>query len=114
MAPSRNIYVGLRGSVIALNPGKGEILWSTKLKGSEFVNVVLDGNNLFAATRGEMFCVDPRTGIVRWHNPLKGYGYDVATIAGEGIAQNFSALTEETQRRARAAAASAGTGGGAA
>ncbi len=113
MALSRFIYLGIRGSVIALNPANGQRLWATPLKGSDFVNVVLDGNNLYAATHGEIYCLEPRTGMIRWHNPLKGYGWGLVSIAGEGIAQNLPALTAEKRRRdeADAAAGSAGAAG---
>ena len=111
MALSRFIYLGIRGAVLALNSSNGEQLWATKLKGAEFVNVVLDGNNLYAATHGEIYCLEPRTGIIRWHNPLKGYGFGLVSIAGEGIAQNLPSLLAEKRRRddeaASAAAASA-------
>jgi outer membrane protein assembly factor BamB len=113
MAQSRFIYLGVRGSVIALNSANGEQLWATPLKGIEFVNVVLDGSNLYAATKGEIFCLEPKTGIIRWHNPLKGYGWGLISIAGEGIAQNLSALGAEKRRRDEqdAASGSAAAGG---
>ncbi len=109
MAQSKFIYLGVKGSVIALNSANGQQFWATSLKGGEFVNVVLDGNNLYATARGEVFCLDPQTGIIRWHNPLKGYGWGLVSIAGEGIAQNLTALGAEKQRRdqQQAAAASA-------
>lgn len=106
MAQSKFIYLGVKGSVMALNSANGQQLWTTSLKGMDFVNVVLDGNNLYATTRGEIFCLDPQTGIIRWHNPLKGYGWGLISIAGEGISQNFSALGAEKQRRDQQAAAS--------
>jgi len=105
---SRFIYLGIRGSVIALNSANGEQLWATKLTGSDFVNVVLDGSNLFAATHGEIFCLEPRSGVIRWHNPLKGYGWGLVSIAGEGMPENVSSLVEEKKRRERQAAASSG------
>ena len=113
MAQSKFIYLGVKGSVIALNSANGQQLWATSLKGSDFVNVVLDGNNLYATARGEFFCLDPSTGIIRWHNPLKGYGFGLVTIAGEGIAQNHSSLNEEKQRSDQAAASSSTTAAGA-
>src|SRR5215471_11109453 len=112
MAQSQFIYVGIRGSVIALNSGNGQQIWTAPLKGAGFVNVVLDGNNLFATTYGEIYCLEPKTGIIRWHNPLKGYGLGLATIAGEGIAQNFSALVEEKRQRDRRQAASSTSAAG--
>src|SRR5436189_2519058 len=99
MAQSKFIYLGIKGSVIALNTATGEQRWATTLKSGDFVNVVLDGSNLFAATRGEIFCLDPQTGIIRWHNPLKGYGWGLVSIAGEGVAQNVSAFAAEKRRR---------------
>jgi outer membrane protein assembly factor BamB len=114
MAQSRFIYLGVRGSVIALNSANGEQLWATSLKGIDFVNVVLDGNNLYAATRGEIFCLEPKSGIIRWHNPLKGYGWGLVSIAGEGIAQNFSALGAEKRRREQQQAAGGAAAAGAA
>ena len=107
MAQSKLIYLGIRGSVLALNPATGGQLWVVTLKGREFVNVVLDGNNLYAATRGEIFCLDPRTGEIRWHNPLKGCGWGLISIAGEGLAQDLSALSEEKRRREQQQAAAA-------
>ena len=107
MAQSKFIYLGVKGSVIALNPANGEQFWSASLKSSDFVNVVLDGINLYAATRGEIFCLDPQTGAIRWHNPLKGYGWGLVSIAGEGIDQNISPLTAEKRRRDHQQAAAA-------
>jgi outer membrane protein assembly factor BamB len=112
MRQSKFIYLGIKGSVIALNSATGEQLWTAHLKSSEFVNVVLDGSNLLATTSGEIFCLDPNTGIIRWHNALKGYGWGLATIAGEGVAQNVSAIVAEKRRRdeqQQAASSSAAT-----
>jgi outer membrane protein assembly factor BamB len=107
MALSKVIYLGVKGSVMAVNPATGQQLWLVALKGTDFVNVVLDGNDLFAATRGEIFCLDPQTGGIRWHNPLRGYGLGLITIAGEGIPQNASTVTAEKRRRDQQQAAAA-------
>ena len=109
---SKIIYLGVRGSVVAIDSATGQSIWSTTLKGAEFVNVVLDGDNLFATTRGEIFCLDPQGGSIRWHNPLKGYGLGLITIAGEGIPQNTTLGAEKIRRdqqQAAAASASAAT-----
>lgn len=105
---SKVIYLGVKGSVMALDSATGQQLWLAELKGSDFVNVVFDGNNLFATTRGEIFCLDPQSGGIRWHNPLRGYGWGLITITGEGIPPNAAAVTAEKQRQdqQRAAAAS--------
>ena len=99
MPSSKLIYLGVRGSVVALNARNGEQVWATALKGADFVNVTLDGDALYAGTRGEIFCLDSLTGAIRWHNPLKGYGWGVVSTAGEGIHQNLSPLAEEKRRR---------------
>ncbi len=106
MAQSKFIYLGVKGSVVALDSDTGGQLWATHLKSSDFVNVVLDGSNLYAATRGEIFCLDPETGNARWHNPLKGFGLGLVSIAGEAIPQNLTLLMEEKRRRDQQAAAS--------
>lgn len=103
------IYLGVRGSVVAVDSATGQEVWNTALKGAEFVNVVLDGDNLFATTRGEIFCLDPKGGGLRWHNPLKGYGLGLITIAGEGIAQNAATVSAEKRRRDQEQAASNAT-----
>jgi len=110
---SKVIYLGVKGSVVAIDSATGQSIWTTSLKGSEFVSVVLDGPNLFATTRGEIFCLDPQGGGIRWHNPLKGYGLGLITIAGEGIAQN-AALGAEKMRRDQQQAAAAASAGAAA
>ena len=104
---SKIIYLGVKGSVVAVNSETGAPVWSTVLKGTEFVNVVFDGNNLFATTRGEIFCLDPQGGGIRWHNPMKGYGLGLITIAGEGIPQNAVLGAEKTRRDQEQASAAA-------
>jgi len=100
MAQSKFIYLGIKGSVIAVNPATGQEIWARKLKGSDFVNVALGGNNLLAATRGELFCLDPLNGIVRWHNPLPGYGWGLVSMAGSDIsASAWNTLAAEKRRQ---------------
>jgi len=105
---ARFIYLGIRGSVLALNPVTGMPVWERKLKGAEFVNVILDGNNLLAATRGEVFCLDPESGTIRWHNPLKGYGWGLVSITTANAPGN-PLLAAEKQRQDEEAAAAATT-----
>jgi outer membrane protein assembly factor BamB len=106
MPQPRIIFLGVKGSVIALNGATGVQLWATSLVGAGFVNVALDGDNLYATTRGEIFCLDPKTGDARWHNSLKGFGYGLVTIAGEAIAPaNQNALVAEIVHQQQAAAA---------
>ncbi|MBI2924820.1 MAG: PQQ-binding-like beta-propeller repeat protein [Verrucomicrobia bacterium] len=45
------VFVGIGGSVVAMNRATGEKVWHTRLKGSDFVNVLLDRDQLYATTR---------------------------------------------------------------
>jgi outer membrane protein assembly factor BamB len=93
------IYLGIKGSMVAVDSATGQLVWETDLKGVDFVNVIIDGNNLFATTRGEIYCLDPQGGGIRWHNPLKGYGLGLVTIAADGVAPNTAVIAAEKRRR---------------
>jgi outer membrane protein assembly factor BamB len=106
MKTSELVFVGIGRSVVALNRATGEKVWATRLKGYDFVNVVLDGGRLFATCCGEISSLDPVTGSVLWHNPLKGFGTGLATIATEqAIGSGLTAVLAEKQRQDQAAAA---------
>ena len=107
MAQTTAIFVGIKGTVLALDRGTGQEIWRTPLTGGDFVNVVLDDSLVYAATKGEIFCIDPANGQLCWHNELKGLGRDLVTIAPSGDGQ--AAVIREKRRRDEAAAA-AGTG----
>ena len=109
MKAAQLVFIGIKGSVVALDRATGQQVWATRLKGSDFVNVVLHDGAVLATCRGEVFCLDPLTGDGLWHNPLKGFGTGLATIAvdqslGGG---NASALAERRRRDEEAAAAGA-------
>ncbi len=112
MKTSGLVFVGIKGSVVALNRATGQQVWATQLKGSDFVNVVLEDGAVLASCCGEIFCLDPRTGIRMWHNPLKGFGTGLATIATESSPgdSNELVLAEKSRRDEAAAASSAATG----
>src|SRR4029453_18534602 len=81
MKTSDLVFVGIKGSVIALNRCTGEKVWTTRLKGWDFVNVLIEDNAVLASCSGEVFCLEPLTGKALWHNPLKGFGTGLTTIA---------------------------------
>ncbi len=114
MAGSSMVFVGMYGSVIALDRSSGTMVWSTGLKGSDFVNVFLSGDELFAGTKGELYCLDMATGQILWHNPLKGYGRGLITIALDPGVSNQTSVMREKRRREEAAAAGAAAAGAAA
>ena len=108
MKTAQLVCIGLKGSVVALNRATGQQVWATHLKGSNFVNVVLQDGAVLASCYGEIFCLDPLTGIVMWHNPLKGLGTGLATIATEYNPGSGNApVVAEKRRRDQEAAASA-------
>ena len=106
------LFIGINGSVLALDRTTGQEVWKTRLKNSDFVNVVLEDGALYATTRGEIFCLDPSTGQVRWKNPLKGQGLGVASIATSNGSQAALLRAKRMQDAANdAAGASAITPG---
>ncbi len=108
MKQSDLIFVGIKGSVLALDRSTGAQVWATHLKGSDFVNVVLDDGKIFASCYGEIFCLDPLTGAGIWHNPLKGFGTGLATIATQENGHcGVPPVLSEKHRRDEAAAAAA-------
>ena len=111
MKTLESVFIGIKGSVVALNRSTGAQVWATHLKGRDFVNVVLEDTLLFALTNGEIYCLDPVTGEVLWHNPLKGHGTGLATIAASEVTGSgaTAAMAERRRRDEEAAAAGAVT-----
>jgi outer membrane protein assembly factor BamB len=107
MKTSDLVFIGIKGSVVALNRVTGEQVWATHLKSYDFVNVVVQDGTVLASCYGEIFCLDPYTGNACWHNPLKGFGTGLATIATEHNPEDGNApVLAEKRRRDEAAAAS--------
>jgi outer membrane protein assembly factor BamB len=109
MKTSDLVFIGIKGSVVALNRATGGQVWATHLRGSGFVNVVLQNEAVLASCDGEMFCLDPLTGNARWHNPLTGFGMGLATIATElnPGSGNAPVLAEKRRRDEEADSAAA-------
>ena len=109
MKGSDLVFVGIKGSVVALNRATGQQVWATRLKGSDFVSVAVQQGMLLASCYGEIFCLDPLTGNALWHNRLKGFGVGLATIATEysGGSSNAPVLAEKRRRDEEAAASAA-------
>lgn len=101
------IFVGIKGTVLAIDRKTGATEWRTDLKGSDFVNVTLQNGDLFAACRGRLYRLDPLTGAIQWCNELPGLGYGLVTIAG---ASQVAPGVAETKRREAAAAAASASG----
>ena len=99
MKAAQLVFIGIKGSVVALNRATGEQVWATRLKGSDFVNVHLQDGAVLASCCGEIFCLDPLTGVGLWQNPLKGFGTGLATIATEQNPGDGNALVLAEKRR---------------
>ncbi|SPE42834.1 Pyrrolo-quinoline quinone [Candidatus Sulfopaludibacter sp. SbA3] len=107
MPQANVIYLGVKGSVVALDRATGTEVWRTRLKGSGFVNCVLEQGQLYATTRGEIFRLDPTNGQIVWNNPLSGLGLGLVTV---GTAVPSQAVPMEEKRRQEQQAAAAGGG----
>ncbi len=107
MSEQSNVFIGIKGTVVALDASTGQEIWRTDLPGAYFVNVASVGAGLYASTKGEMFSLDPATGSVLWHNKLKGLGVGFVTIAGGRQVPTAAALLKQRQSDAGAAAAAA-------
>jgi len=106
MANSNLLYIGIRGSVLALDRATGQTVWATKLKGGgDFVNLVLEDGELYATSRGVVFSLDAATGNVRWTNPLKGYGFGLASIASPDGSQAVLFRSKRREEEQQAAGA---------
>jgi outer membrane protein assembly factor BamB len=68
------VFLGIKGSVVALNRATGEQVWATHLKGSDFVNIVVQNETVFASCYGEIFRLDPLRGTGLWHKAVQGCG----------------------------------------
>ena len=111
---NENIFIGMKGTVLALDRATGAEVWRTPLAGCDFVNVVLDGGELFATSKGEIFCLDAATGQLRWANGLKGLGFgliSIATTDGSSMTVMAQYIRQQQAASASSAASPAATGG---
>jgi outer membrane protein assembly factor BamB len=103
------VFLGIRGSVLALDKNTGARIWETKLKGSSFVTLLVDGARILAGAQGEIFCLDAATGKTLWHDGLSGYGFGLMSIATQNGSADATAIAAQKireQQEASAAAAS--------
>lgn len=91
------LIIGTNGSVAAVDPTTGDILWSTSLKtGGLFsstshqdVSVLVKGGIIFAGGAGHLFCIDASSGKILWHNPLTGLGHNDISLTMDGVSVQF-------------------------
>ncbi|EDM25975.1 hypothetical protein LNTAR_19297 [Lentisphaera araneosa HTCC2155] len=75
------LFLGIKGSVVALNKKTGKQIWKTHLKSSQYVTITQDKEQVYAHTNGELFCLQKKSGKLLWKNGLSGLGYGYASIA---------------------------------
>lgn len=80
----------------------------TKLRGSEYVTPLWDGEALLAANAGEVWRLDPERGEVLWHNRFAGMGRGLVSLASSRRPSATADTDLAAQTRRRQAAASAG------
>lgn len=109
------IFVGLKGTAVALERSSGTEVWRTQLSArlkGQAVHLHRDKEFLFASTGGEVFCLQPESGAVLWKNPLKGLGLNLASMVtdrsldSEMNEQQYLTTAELIQRSQKAAASS--------
>jgi len=104
------VFVGIKSSVVAIDDRTGTEVWRARLRSSDYVTVLWDGEALFAANAGEIWRLDPERGDILWHNELKGMGRGIVSLASTRLAQTSmdSTLLAEKRRREVAAASDGG------
>ena len=110
MTKRETVFVGIRGSVVALDKNSGGRVWETKLKGGNFVTLLVDGDQVLAGAHGEIFCLDAVTGQVLWHDGLKGYGFGLMSVATANRSSDSSVVAAEHDRQQEADAFAAAAG----
>lgn len=104
------LFVGIRGSMVALDRTTGSERWRTRLKGQGTVLFSVEDTAVYATANGECWCLDAVTGAVLWHNPLRGLGLGLATVGAVRVGpEQTAAIAEHRRRASQAAAASAGS-----
>ena len=95
---SSKVFLGVHGEVLALDRTTGQELWSTKLAGSDFVNLLVDQDRIIATSKGEVFCLEEATGQILWKNNLPGMGWGLITIATANGSTSFGPLSEKKRQ----------------
>jgi outer membrane protein assembly factor BamB len=109
--PQVFVFIGIKNTVVALDDRTGTEMWRTKLRSSDHVTVLWDGEALLAANGGEIWRLDPRQGNVIWHNELKGMGRGLVSLASSrspNVNTDFDLAAQKRRRDAAAATAGAG------
>lgn len=100
------LIIGSNGSVAAIDPASGHVLWQVKLDTgagffsstrNEDTSVLVKDGRVYAGGCGHLFCLDAATGQTLWHNPLSGMRHNDIALAMEGVAVQFVTKVERRQ-----------------
>lgn len=99
------LIIGSNGSVAAIDPSSGKVLWQTKLStggllsatGGQDISVLVKDGRVYAGGAGHLFCLDVATGRTLWHNPLTGLGHNDVALSMEGVSVQFLTKVERRQ-----------------
>jgi outer membrane protein assembly factor BamB len=80
------LFIGIGGTVVAIDRVTGAELWRRKLKRSNFVTIFADADSVYGGAGGELFCLDAKTGEIRWQNKLSGLGMSVISFGSASTA----------------------------
>jgi len=83
MRNDAHIILGVRSHVVCVEAARGNELWRTKLKGSQFVTVFQRDDRIFASAAGELFCLRASSGNILWHNKLSRLGYGIVSFGAD-------------------------------
>jgi len=97
------IFVGLNGTVLAMDRQNGRAIWEwqSPKPSRGFVSLMLDGDRIMAGLGGYLYCLDAATGKLLWQNPLTGYGLGICSfVSVRGQSHAFGAAQQETDDEA--------------
>ena len=100
------LIIGTNGSVAAINPETGKIIWETSLSTGAIlsatnyqdISVLVRGDVVFAGGAGHLFCLDAQSGKILWHNSLEGFGHNDISLAMDGVSVQFLTKVERANR----------------
>jgi outer membrane protein assembly factor BamB len=57
MVKTNLVFLGIKGSVLALDKTTGQRVWEKKLRGGSFVTLLVEKDQILAGAQGEIFCL---------------------------------------------------------